>query len=185
MANLWGKILHAAGWKVDFSASCPDKCVICVAPHTSNWDFILGILAYYSVGRRANFLMKEFWFFWPLKYLLRHLGGIPVPSRKSRNHTGPLTEYIINDFKKRNYMNLAVTPEGTRSRQPEWRHGFLYIAYGAKVPVMLGIIDYKDKRIIIRDRYNPTGDVEKDMAWVKNYYKKWSDAAKYPEKFSV
>lgn len=63
MANLWGKILKWMGWRVEITAPHLDKCVICVAPHTSNWDFVIGIMAYKSLNRKANFLMKEFWFF--------------------------------------------------------------------------------------------------------------------------
>ena len=110
--NLWGKILKWRGWSVDITAPRRDKCVICVAPHTSNWDFLIGLAAYKSLGREANFLMKDFWFFFPLGLLMRRLGGIPVPRKR---HGGSLTEHIIEDFKSREYMNLAVTPEGSRS----------------------------------------------------------------------
>lgn len=182
MANLWGKLLHRSGWKVEITTPRLDRCIICVAPHTSNWDFIIGLAAYKSLGREANFLMKEFWFFWPLKYLLRKLGGIPVPSQGSK---GALTNSIIEQFRTRDYMNLAITPEGTRSRREEWRRGFLFIAYGAKVPMQLGIIDYKTKTVIIRDTYQPTGDIDTDMRYVKEYYSHWQEAAKYPEKFTV
>lgn len=180
--NFWGRILKWSGWSVEITAPRRDKCVICVAPHTSNLDFILGLLAYRSIGREANFLMKEFWFFFPLKYLLKALGGIPVPRKGSKGH---LTQDIIRQFKTRTYMNLAVTPEGTRSLQPNWRTGFLYIAEGAGVPLQLGIIDYGHKRIIIRDELKLTGDVERDMASVKNYYAPWKSAARYPDKFTV
>lgn len=180
--NFWGLILKVSGWKVDITATRRNKCVICVAPHTSNFDFILGLCAYRSLGRKANFLMKEFWFFFPLKYLLRHLGGIPVPRKGSR---GSLTEYIISRFKKSTYLNLAVTPEGTRSRTDKWRTGFLYIADGAAVPVQLGIIDYDRKIIIIRDEFFTSGDVEKDMAYVKDYYINYGNVARYKEKFTV
>lgn len=180
--NIWGWMLKLAGWKVDITAPQIDKCVICVAPHTSNWDFPLGLAAYRSLGRKANFLMKEFWFFWPMKYLMRSLGGIPVPEKSSG---GSLTQRIIELFKKEDYVNLAVTPEGTRSRQPEWRHGFLYIAYGAGVPVLLGVIDYKNKTVMIHDVFHPSGDIDADMAAVKKYYSRFPDAARYPEKFSV
>jgi len=179
--NIWGKLLQLFGWEVQITVPIVDKCVICVAPHTSNWDFILGIFAYYSVGRRANFLMKEGWFFFPLKYLFRSLGGIPVPRVKGSN----LTDHIIADFGKRDYMNLAVTPEGTRSRQPEWRKGFLYIAKGAKVPLYLGILDYKHKKIIIKDSFRPEGDILDDLQYVKDYYKDAGPLARYPEKFTV
>lgn len=179
--NIWGEMLKLAGWKVDITAPRRAKCVICVAPHTSNWDFPLGLSAYKSLGREANFLMKKFWFFFPLKYLLRSLGGIPV----ERNpHGFSLTEEVIRLFNEREYVNLAVTPEGTRSRTETWRTGFLRIAYGAKVPLQLGVIDYSDKRIIIRDELELSGDIDKDMAAVRNYYSNWKKAALYPDKFA-
>lgn len=185
MANLWGALLRWSGWKVDITVPRRDKCVICVAPHTSNLDFFIGLAAYKSLGRNANFLMKEFWFFWPLKFLLRRLGGIPVPP-KSKGGTGQsLTQRIIKAFDSRSYMNLAVTPEGTRSRRSEWRRGFLYIASGAGVPIQLGVIDYHDKRVIIRQEFITTGDVVKDMDYVKTYYSHWKDAARYPDKFTT
>lgn len=178
--NLWGKILQLSGWSVDITAPRRDKCVICVAPHTSNWDFILGIFAYKSLGREANFLMKDFWFFFPLKYLLRALGGIPVQRKR---HGASLTESVINLFKTHPYVNLAVTPEGTRSLTDKWKTGFLYIAYGAGVPIQLGIIDYKNKDIIIKEEYRPTGDVENDMRHIRQFYSNYGYAARYPEKF--
>lgn len=180
--NAWGRLLRMFGWEVDITAPRRDKCVICVAPHTSNWDFILGLAAYKSLGREANFLMKEFWFFFPLKYLLRHLGGIPVP-RNGKG--GKLTDYIIGEFARRHYMNLAVTPEGTRSRVSKWRTGFLYIAHGAGVPVQLGVIDYERKKVIIKEEILTTGDVDADMRRVKDYYRAFREAAYCPEKFTV
>lgn len=180
--NIWGHIMRIIGWRVEITAPRHDKCVICVAPHTSNYDFLLGLMAYKSLGREANFLMKEFWFFFPLKYLLRSLGGIPVPSKGSG---GFLTESIIRDFSERKYMNLAVTPEGTRSARSEWRTGFLRIAYEAGVPVQLGVIDYLHKSIIIKEEFIPTGAIDADMARVKAYYAQYCDVAKYPEKFTL
>lgn len=180
--NLWGLLLKWSGWKVEITVPRIDKCVICVAPHTSNWDFILGLAAYKSIGRKANFLMKKFWFFFPLKYLMKGLGGIPVPPK--REGTG-LTERIIRKFETTDYVNLAVTPEGTRSLQPEWHTGFLRIANGAKVPIFLGVIDYSSKRIIIREEFKPSGDSAEDMKEIKNYYSRFPGAAKYPEKFTV
>ncbi|MCM1369121.1 MAG: 1-acyl-sn-glycerol-3-phosphate acyltransferase [Candidatus Amulumruptor caecigallinarius] len=178
--NIWGRLLKAMDWKVEITAPRRDKCVICVAPHTSNLDFILGMIAYKSLGRKANFLMKEFWFFFPLKYLLKSLGGIPVPAKGSG---GTLTERIIKEMRESRYMNLAVTPEGTRSARTEWRTGFLRIAVGAGVPIQLGIIDYSGKRVIISDEFTPTGDLQSDMQYVKNYYKDCGPMARYPEKF--
>lgn len=181
--NFWNLILKIFRWKVEITAPKRQKCVICVAPHTSNWDFILGLFAYRSLGRKANFLMKDFWFFFPLKFLLYSLGGIPVP-RKGRG-SGSLTDKVINLFSKNEYLNLAVTPEGTRSRTDKWKTGFLYIAYGADVPIQLGVIDYSVKKIIIKEEYFTTGDVEKDMQVIRQYYNNFKTAALYPEKFQI
>ncbi len=75
-------ILKLFGWSVTCSVPDYPKCIICVAPHTSNWDFILGKLAYASLGRKAGFLMKDTWFFWPMGVFFRSIGGIPVPRKK-------------------------------------------------------------------------------------------------------
>ncbi|MDE5806933.1 MAG: 1-acyl-sn-glycerol-3-phosphate acyltransferase [Muribaculaceae bacterium] len=180
--NIWGLILKLAGWKVRITAPRRNKSIICVAPHTSNWDFILGLCAYHSMGRKANFLMKEFWFFFPLSYLLKYLGGIPVPKRSKKSN---LTEDIIKRFESSDYLNLAVTPEGTRSKVDTWRTGFLYISYGADVPIQLGVIDYSKKEIIVEEEFHPLGNVEEDMKFVKDYYSHFLNAGKYPDKFSL
>lgn len=181
--NVWGFALKMAGWKVEITAPRRDKCVICVAPHTSNWDFVIGLAAYRSLGRDANFLMKKFWFFFPLKYLFYHFGGIPVES--SRKTGRSLVSRIVDDFRRRDYINLAVTPEGTRSLEPRWHTGFLQIAVHAGVPVQLGVIDFRYKRVIIEKEYVPTGDIALDMKNVKSYYAQFTDAARYPSKFTV
>lgn len=179
--NIWGLMLKIFGWEVNITVPQRDKCVICVAPHTSNFDFILGLAAYQSLGRKANFLMKKFWFFFPLKYILRAFGGIPV----DRTGNKGLTESVINLFKTTEYVNLAVTPEGTRSGNSKWKTGFLYIAYGAEVPIQLGIIDYKNRKIIIEKEIMPSGNVEKDLERVKSYYADRKEAARYPDKFQI
>lgn len=184
--NLWGKILHWLGWEVDITAPRRDKCVICVAPHTSNWDFIYGLFAYRSLGRKANFLIKKAWFIFPMNLLMKSLGGIPVnTSKKKDGNRGSLTQAIIEDFKNRDYLNLAVTPEGTRKARSEWRTGFLRIAHGADVPIQLGVLDFKHKKIIIRDEFYTSGNLEADMAAVKSYYADYRDVARYPSQFEL
>ena len=177
--NLWGLLLKCAGWKVDITVPYRDKAVICVAPHTSNWDFIVGLLAYRSIGRKASFLMKEFWFFFPLKYLFFALGGIPVRQNTSQS----LTSQLISDFKTSTKLNLAVTPEGSRSAVQNWRTGFLTIAYNSGVPVQLAVIDFSKKEVIIHQEFIPTGDNQKDLEEIRKYYSQFQQAAKYPDKF--
>ena len=174
-----GFILKIFGWKVICTVPDYQKCIICVAPHTSNWDFVLGKFAYWSVGRQAGFLMKESWFFFPMKYLLRALGGIPVPRKRGSS----LSEAIIKKFNSSERMTLAITPEGTRSRVTEWRTGFLHIAYEAHLPIVLGAIDAENKLNHLQESFTPTGDINTDMRAIKNYYKPFKGIK--PENFSA
>lgn len=171
-------LLHMAGWTVEYTVPDYPKCIICVAPHTSNWDFILGELTIRSVGRKAGFLMKESWFRWPLGAIFRAIGGIPVPRRNKKQS---LTEVIVKKFHESSRLVLAITPEGTRKATAKWHSGFLYIARDAGVPLVLGTIDYKYKRIIVDRTYTPTGDVEQDMRNIKEYYSQFH--GRYPDKF--
>lgn len=175
--NLSKFILKIIGWEVNITTPDYPKCLICVAPHTSNWDFILGELAYTSVGRRAGFLMKEAWFRWPLGYFFRAIGGIPVPKKRGSS----LTAAIVDKFNHSDRLVLAITPEGTRKGTAKWRHGFLHIAMEANIPLLLGAIDYKRRYIEIATRFSPTGNVDADIRAIKNFYSGFS--AKYPEKF--
>lgn len=178
--NLSGLLLKIFGWTVDITVPDYSKCIICVAPHTSNWDFIIGKLAYNSVGRKAGFLMKDTWFFFPMGMIFKAMGGVPV----SRKHRGPsLVEQLIKRYKDSKQLALAVTPEGTRSRTAKWHTGFLRIAEGANVPILLGAIDFKRKRVEITTQFNPTGDMDADMRAIKDFYKSFS--GKYPENFST
>lgn len=178
--NLSSLILKAAGWKVEVKAPNFDKCLICVAPHTSNWDFILGLLAYDSVGRKAGFLMKESWFFFPLGFFFKALGGIPV-ARK--NKKGSLVDSLVRKFETSSRLQIAITPEGTRSRTTKWHTGFLQISYKAGIPCLLGAIDARTRTITVNDVFYSTGDTEEDMRKIKQYYRKYTGI--YPDKFSA
>lgn len=173
------QILKMAGWTVEITVPDYPKCLICVAPHTSNWDFILGKLAYASVGRKAGFLMKSSWFFFPLGLIFRAMGGIPV----RRGNGSSLVDTLVEKFRTSSRLVLAITPEGTRSRTSKWHSGFLHIARQADIPIALGVIDFGKKRISITDTFIPTGDVDADMRAIKNYYKGFK--GKYPENFSA
>jgi 1-acyl-sn-glycerol-3-phosphate acyltransferase len=175
--NLSKLILKMVGWTVDITTPDYDKCIICVAPHTSNWDFILGELAYWSIGRTAGFLMKEAWFFPPMGWVFRKLGGIPVPKKRG----SALSDELVARFNSSKRMVLAITPEGTRKGVAKWRRGFLYIAAEANVPLLLGAIDYKKKHIEVTTEFKPTGDVDADLRAIKKFYSVYN--AKYPEKF--
>lgn len=167
------------GWKENVTEPDYDKCIICVAPHTSNWDFILAQLYYHSLGRTAGFLMKREWFFWPLGALFRRMGGMPV--ERSR-HTS-LTDRLAERARNAERFELAVTPEGTRSRVTTWKRGFYFIALKAQIPIKLYAIDYENRTVHCTLTIHPTGDVEADMKRIMAYYKDFKGV--HPEKFAV
>jgi 1-acyl-sn-glycerol-3-phosphate acyltransferase len=180
--NCAALILKLAGWKLNITVPNYKKCIICVAPHTSNWDFILGKLTYAAVGRKAGFLMKESWFFWPLGTIFRAIGGVAVPRGKKRKGQS-LVENLVEKFNNSAELQLAITPEGTRSRVAQWRTGFLHIARQANVPIILGAIDYSKKEITITEEFTPTDDTEADMKHIKCYYRDFKGL--YPDKFTT
>lgn len=167
------------GWRTEVTQPTPQKCIICVAPHTSNWDFLIGELYYTSIGLTSNFLMKKEWFFWPFGSFFRRLGGIPV--ERSR-HTS-LTDQMAEKARQATHFSLAVTPEGTRSLAPKWKRGFYFIALKANLPILLYAIDFPNKRIVCTKTIIPSGDVEADMQTIMQYYSQFQ--GKHPEKFTI
>ena len=126
-----------------------------------------------------NFLMKKEWFFWPLGIWFRHLGGIPVNRGK---HTS-MTDAMAEAARKAPDFRLCVTPEGTRSLNPNWKKGFYFIALKAGIPILLYGLDFERKLIECKHVLTPTGDVDADMKIIKTYFKDFK--GKKPELFSV
>ncbi len=167
------------GWALDVTEAHPDKCIICLAPHTSNWDFIIGQLYARAEGMKANFLMKKEWFFWPLGPIFRKLGGIPVWRSKHNSMTDNLAQTAL----QRQTFQLCITPEGTRARTTEWKKGFYYIAMKAGIPILLYGIDYRDKLISCTKTIVPDGNIEAQMHEIKEYYKDF--IGKKPQNFTT
>lgn len=154
------------GWQKRITEQHPDKYIICLAPHTSNYDFLIGTLYKWAEGWKVNFLMKKEWFFFPLGLLFRRMGGIPV---HRSTHTN-LTQQLVDEARRRDWFHLCVTPEGTRARNSHWRHGFYHIAHQAGMPILLYAINYADKCILCTQTLHPTGNLEADMKVVNHYY---------------
>ncbi|MBP5799769.1 MAG: 1-acyl-sn-glycerol-3-phosphate acyltransferase [Prevotella sp.] len=167
------------GWSLNITEDHPDKFIICLAPHTSNWDFILGLLYSRAEGMQCNFMMKKEWFFWPLGPLFKKLGGIPVYRQK---HTS-MTDAMAESAKVAKTFHLCITPEGTRSRNPNWKKGFYFIALKAGLPILLYGIDYEKRLIQCTKTVIPSGDVESDMHEIKNYFKDFR--GKIPNNFTI
>ena len=166
------------GWKEEVSAPFQDKCVICVAPHTSNWDLFIGKLYWGAKGRQACFMMKKDWFFFPLGTIFRAMGGIPV----DRGRKTSLVEQMTERFKQTDKFNLCITPEVTRKPKHNKKKGFYYIALKAGVPIQLIGIDYGRKTISYTRCFTPTGDFEKDIAEITSYLKDFK--RKNPDNFA-
>lgn len=178
--KLYGFIYYRLlGWKTNVTVPHYDKCVICAAPHTSNWDLFIGKLFYGAIGRDASFMMKKEWFFFPLGILFKAIGGIPV----DRSRKTSLVDQMADRFARSKQFHLAITPEGTRKRNPDWKKGFYYIALKAQVPIMLIGVDYPSKTITSTKAVVPTGDFERDMREIKLYFKDFR--GKNPENFSI
>ena len=158
---------------------CPEKCIICLAPHTSNWDFMMGVLYNGATGMKSNFLMKKEWFFWPLGMLFRRMGGIPVYRQK---HTS-MTDTLAQTAKETGRFRVCITPEGTRKRVEEWKKGFYFIAQKAGIPILLYGLDYERKLIQCTKTIIPSGDIEADMRKIKLYFKDYK--GKKPENFTI
>ena len=167
------------GWTAEVTEAHPDKYIICLAPHTSNWDFIIGQLYSKSAGMKSNFLMKKEWFFWPLGPIFRRMGGIPVWRSKKTS----MTDNLAETAKKLQVFQLCITPEGTRKLNPEWKRGFYYIAQKAGIPILLYGVDYEKKLIRCTKTIVPNGDIESQMREIKEYFKEFK--GRYPENFTI
>ncbi|NDW11296.1 acyltransferase [Bacteroides sp. 214] len=167
------------GWKAILNVSMPPKCVICAAPHTSNLDLFIGKLFYGTIGYKTSFMMKKDWFFFPLGLFFKSAGGIPV----DRSRKTSLVDQMVKVFNSKEKFHLAITPEGTRKANPNWKKGFYHIAIKAQVPIVLIGIDYEKKIIEAGKMIIPSGNIEEDLREIKQYFSKFK--GKYPENFSL
>ncbi|MBW7848078.1 MAG: lysophospholipid acyltransferase family protein [Bacteroidales bacterium] len=174
-------VLRLAGWEI-LGNIPPEikKCVILAAPHTSNWDFVIGRLTYWASGVPVKFLIKKEAFQHPLASLVKKMGGIPVDRGKSNN----LVEEVAALFDHYEVLNVIITPEGTRKLVKEWKRGFYYIALRARVPIILGYLDYNNKKGGYGPVIYPSGDFDADLKKIEEFYIHHSSAL-HPEKFNL
>ena len=150
-----------------------------VAPHTSSWDFVIGRLTYWASDVSIRILIKKEAFVFPVGFLLRKLGGIPVDRGKKNNMVTKAVELLS----QHEAMVIVITPEGTRKLSRQWKKGFYMIAMEAKVPLALAYIDYKTKTGGVGEIFYPTGDYESDMKYILGFYK--TKTARHPELFNL
>ncbi len=160
-------VLKLIGWKT--SGTLPDipKYVIIAAPHTSNFDLPMTLFVAFAMRLKVYWMGKEAIFNKPFGTIMKWLGGIPVERSKSNN----LVAETVEEFKRNEKLVVLVPPEGTRKKVNYWKTGFYYIAHGAGVPIVLGFLDYGRKTGGIGPVIHPTGDIEKDMESIQDFYK--------------
>lgn len=160
------RLLELAGWRTVLVWPPAPKGIIVVYPHTSNWDFVIGILYKFGVGLPVRWVGKDTLFRWPLRRLFQRLGGIPV----DRHAPGGIVRELLAEFDRQDWMWLALAPEGTRSRTDHWKSGFYRIAVGGGLPVGLGFIDYATRTIGIDTYLALSGDPQQDLARIRAFY---------------
>ncbi|MFT4939375.1 MAG: 1-acyl-sn-glycerol-3-phosphate acyltransferase [Paraglaciecola sp.] len=172
-------VLRVMGWQ--FSGTFPDqpKMILVIAPHTSNWDFVLGLGVAFSLRLKISFFGKHNIFIPPFDGLLKRCGGIPV----ERTSAHGVVEQMSNQMRDADKMILCLSPEGTRSRIEKWKTGFLHIAQKADVPVFLVAFDYKKKHIEFGPVHKISDDIPLELNKIYRHYS--SVQAKYPEKVAT
>ena len=148
-------LLRLLGWRVEGEMPNLPKFVAAVAPHTSNWDFVVGAAAMFALDLKIEFIGKHTLFRGPLAPVMRWMGGIPVDRSSAHGVVGE----AVAAFARVDRRILAIAPQGTRRPVPRFKTGFLHIARGAGVPVMLAAFDY-DARVI---RFGPTLEIGEDI----------------------
>lgn len=169
-------IFFISGWKISGEVPPIKKFVVIAAPHTSGWDFPIGILARFILQIRFSFFGKQELFRPPFGFIFRALGGIPV----DRSSSHGMVEQAVEMFNTHDRFILALSPEGTREYVEKWRTGFYYIALQAKVPIVLSYLDFENKVAGIGPTFYPTGDIAKDIEAMKDFYRPIK--GKHPEK---
>lgn len=162
-------LLRLWGWKITgHYPSEVDKLVIAVAPHTSNWDFPVGVLVNSAGKYRANYVGKHTIFRWPFGVFFRWLGGIPVD--RSKNHN--FVSATVEAFHREKRMHLVIAPEGTRTKVERFKTGFYHIARLAEVPICLCTFNWETKEVFFDPKlFWPTSNEDADIAYIWNYFK--------------
>ena len=160
-------VLKLMGWKVTGKLPEKKKFILAVAPHTSNWDFIVCVAVMLAIDLKVKYLGKDAIFVWPIKGLLESFGGIPVDRKSSHGVVGQLVR-LCNESE---HFVLGIAPEGTRSKTKEWKTGFLNIASKANIPVVPVSLHFDTKEVRIREELEISPDIEQELTRVKLFYK--------------
>lgn len=159
--------LRLGGWRIEGTFPAEPKVVAIVAPHTSNWDFFLGLAILFALEFRASWLGKHTLFRGPAKRLLLRLGGIPVDRRASRG----VVDDCVGAFEAAPALLLALAPEGTRKGAQRWRTGFYQIAAAAGVPILPVGFDFGRRTVHLMPVFRPTGNQDRDLPLIQGLFR--------------
>ena len=172
--------LRLAGWRIEGTFPAGPKYVVIVAPHTSNWDFPLGVAVVFAVELRVSWLGKHSLFRTPFKKSLRWLGGIPVNRSASHGVVGA----CVKAFEAAPALMLAVAPEGTRKGVSQWKSGFYRIASQAGVPIMPVGFDYREHVVRLMPLFQPSGNLEQDLPLIQAMFSQVHGCRERPTKLA-
>jgi 1-acyl-sn-glycerol-3-phosphate acyltransferase len=154
-------------WELKENNPDVPKYVCVLAPHTSIWDMIWGKMYNWATDMKPIIMVKKEFFFFPMGPLLKLWGSFPI----DRNYPGGVVQQMADEFKKRDTMILAITPEGTRKANPDWKTGFYRIAEAADVPIYVSYSDFKSKKAGFFGEFKRTGNMEEDIKAIKEMYR--------------
>jgi 1-acyl-sn-glycerol-3-phosphate acyltransferase len=154
------------GWRVEGAIPDTPKLVIIAAPHTTNWDFVVGIAAKLALRLKVMWLGKDSLFRGPLGAVMRALGGVPV----DRSSPNAVVSQMVHHFARHERLIVALAPEGTRKRVERWRTGFYHIAHGARVPILPVALNWGARAVQIGEPFVTTGDLEADVAELRRRF---------------
>ena len=158
--------MRLAGWRVDGQLPDIPKYVLVGAPHTSNWDFVLFLGVIFHLKANVKFMGKAELFRSPFGWFFYWCGGVPVDRSKSQG----LVEQMVNACERSEKFILTIAPEGTRHHVKEWKMGFYHIAKSAGIPLVMAVVDGKQKAVRVGQVYHPTGNMDTDIKEIKEFF---------------
>lgn len=160
------KASERSGWQVESLPDVP-KAVVIAAPHSSNWDGLIGVVAAFGIGLRINWMGKHQLFRWPLASIMRAFGGISTV----RDSAHGVVDQFAEKMREADHMWLVLAPEGTRKKVAKWRTGFWHIASRAGVPIIPGFLHYPEKKIGFGPPMMTSADMEADLQKLYDFYR--------------
>ena len=164
------------GWSINGRIPNEERIIIVAAPHTSNWDFILGMLVIIGLNAKIKWIGKHSIFKPGVKWFFKWLGGIPV----NREKPASLINNVADIVEKQKGLMIGMAPEGSRQKVDKWKTGFLRMAEATDCKIFMIGLDFVGKRVVLGETFEPTGDHEADLATIMEHYKRYN--GKFPDR---